>query len=154
MAAGGYSVHLIDPVPRLVAEAERRSRLAERPLTSCRIGDARALELAADTADIVLLLGPLYHLTEPSDRGQALRELKRVLKPGGWLFAAAISRYASALDGLARDLLDDPHFASSWSGICAMGSIAIQPTGWITSRLPIFIGPMSWRPKSRPLASC
>jgi hypothetical protein len=33
-----------------------------------------------------------------------------VLKPGGWLFAAAISRYASALDGLARNLLDDPRF--------------------------------------------
>jgi hypothetical protein len=33
-----------------------------------------------------------------------------VLKPGGRLFAAAISRYASALDGLSRDLLDDPEF--------------------------------------------
>jgi hypothetical protein len=33
-----------------------------------------------------------------------------VLKPGGRLFAAAISRYASALDGLARNLLDDPEF--------------------------------------------
>jgi hypothetical protein len=34
-----------------------------------------------------------------------------VLKPGGWLFAAAISRWASALDGPARDLLQDPQFA-------------------------------------------
>jgi SAM-dependent methyltransferase len=111
MAAAGYSVHLIDPVPRLVAEAERRSRLAERTLVSCRVGDARELDQAAYTADIVLLLGPLYHLTEHSDRLLALREVARVLRPGGWLFAAAISRFASALDGIARDLVNDPRFA-------------------------------------------
>jgi ubiquinone/menaquinone biosynthesis C-methylase UbiE len=110
LAAAGYTVHLMDAAPRLVAEAERRSSLAERPLASCRIGDARALDVPDATAHIVLLLGPLYHLTEASDRARALNEASRVLKPGGWLFAAAISRYASALDGLARNLLDDPRF--------------------------------------------
>jgi SAM-dependent methyltransferase len=93
-----------------VAEAKRRSGAAQRPLASCRIGDARDLEVPDATADIVLLLGPLYHLTEASDRARALGEARRVLKPGGRLFAAAISRYASALDGLSRDLLDDPEF--------------------------------------------
>jgi ubiquinone/menaquinone biosynthesis C-methylase UbiE len=110
LAAAGYAVHLVDAVPRLVREAERRSRLAERPLASCRVGDARALGTPDKAADIVLLLGPLYHLTDAADRVQALHEASRVLKPGGWLFAAAISRYASALDGLARDLLCDPEF--------------------------------------------
>jgi SAM-dependent methyltransferase len=110
LAAAGYAVHLVDPVPRLVAEAERRSARAERPLASWRVGDARALDAPEKTADIVLLLGPLYHLTDPADRALALREAGRVLKPGGWLFAAAISRHASALDGLARDLLGDPEF--------------------------------------------
>ena len=110
LAGAGYTVHLMDAAPRLVAEAERRSGLAERPLASCRIGDARALDVPDATTDIVLLLGPLYHLTDASDRARALGEVSRVLKPGSWLFAAAISRYASALDGLARDLLDDPEF--------------------------------------------
>src|SRR5918994_4554119 len=110
LAAAGYTVHLMDAAPRLVAEAERRSGLAERPLASCRIGDARALDVPDATAHIVLLLGPLYHLTEASDRARALTEARRVLRPGGWLFAAAISRYASALDGLARNLLDDSRF--------------------------------------------
>ena len=110
LAEAGYSVHLVDAVPRLVAEARRRSAGAERPLASCRVGDARALDLPDATADIVLLLGPLYHLTERQDRARALHEATRALRPGGRLFAAAISRWASALDGLARDLLQDPRF--------------------------------------------
>ncbi len=110
LAQAGYSVHLLDPVPRLVAEAQRRSAAAARPLASCGVGDARALEMPGDTADIVLLLGPLYHLTDGGDRARSLHEAARVLKPGGWLFAAGISRWASALDGLARDLLQDPGF--------------------------------------------
>lgn len=111
LAGLGYSVHLRDPVPRLVAEAQLRSAAAERALASCQVGDARRFEVAGGTADIVLLLGPLYHLTDPGDRALALREAARVLKPGGWLFAAAISRWASALDGLARDLFQDSRFA-------------------------------------------
>jgi SAM-dependent methyltransferase len=110
LARKGYSVHLVDAAPRLVAEAERRSAAAEHPLLSCRIGDARSLDVPSDTADLVLLLGPLYHLTDARDRARALHEAARVLRPGGWLFAAAISRWASALDGLSRDLLRDPRF--------------------------------------------
>ena len=34
-----------------------------------------------------------------------------MLRPGGLLFAAAISRWASALDALSRDLLQDARFA-------------------------------------------
>jgi SAM-dependent methyltransferase len=103
---------LLDPVPRLVAEAQRRSTTHPRPLASCRVGDARATNFRNASADIVLLLGPLYHLTVPQDRAYALDEAARVLKPGGLLFAAAISRWASALDGLARDLFQDPQFAA------------------------------------------
>jgi len=105
-------VHLVDAAPRLVGEARRRSAAVERPLASCEVGDARALDLADQCADILLLLGPLYHLTDASDRVRALDEARRVLRPGGVLFAAAISRYASALDGMARDLFADPRFTA------------------------------------------
>ena len=112
LADAGYTVHLVDPAPRLVAEARRSSAACPRPLASCRAGDARALDFQAESVDMVLLLGPLYHLTDAADRAQALREARRVLKPGGQLFAAAISRWASALDGLSRDLFQDPRFAA------------------------------------------
>jgi ubiquinone/menaquinone biosynthesis C-methylase UbiE len=112
LAEAGYAVHLLDPVPRLVAEAQRRSATRSRPLASCEIGDARAMSFSDATADIVLLLGPLYHLTTVADRARTLTEAARVLKPGGRLFAAAISRWASALDGLVRDLFQDPDFVA------------------------------------------
>jgi len=108
----GYAVHLLDASPRLVAEARRRAASLPRPLASCQVGDARRLDFADSCADIVLLLGPLYHLTDAPDRALALGEAFRVLKPGGLLFAAVISRYASALDGMSRDLFQDPRFRS------------------------------------------
>ena len=112
LAETGYSVHLVDAVPRLVEEARRRSAASSRPLASCSVGDARRVTFDDASADVVLLLGPLYHLTDASDRVRALTEAARVLKPGGRLFAAAISRWASLLDGLARDLLRDERFAA------------------------------------------
>jgi ubiquinone/menaquinone biosynthesis C-methylase UbiE len=112
LAERGYQVHLIDPVPRLVEEARRRSEASPNRICTCQVGDARELTINSGVADGVLLLGPLYHLTSTAERLRALREVYRVLRPGGMLFAAAISRYASALDGVARDLFADPSFAA------------------------------------------
>lgn len=106
----GYTVHLLDAAPRLIAEAQRRAQKGQ--LASSSVADARALEFRDSQADIVLLLGPLYHLTEAADRAKALAESQRVLKPGGWFFGAVISRWASALDGLVRDLFQDSRFAA------------------------------------------
>jgi ubiquinone/menaquinone biosynthesis C-methylase UbiE len=106
----GYTVHLLDAVPRLVDEARRRSAAQPRPLASCRVADARSLPAGSESVSLVLLLGPLYHLVDPADRAAALLEAVRVLRPGGILMAAAISRWASALDGVARNLFSDERF--------------------------------------------
>ena len=58
----------------------------------------------------MLFLGPLYHLTDPIERLTALREAGRILKPGGLIFAAAINRFASLLNGLFEGAIDDPRF--------------------------------------------
>ncbi|HEU6451523.1 MAG TPA: methyltransferase domain-containing protein [Gemmatimonadaceae bacterium] len=110
LAEMGYEVHLVDAVPRLVDEARARSASLSRPIASCEVGDARSLIQPDASVDVVLLLGPLYHLTISSDRARALAEAARVLRPGGVLFAAAISRWASILDALVYDLFADPFF--------------------------------------------
>jgi ubiquinone/menaquinone biosynthesis C-methylase UbiE len=112
LAKQGYEVHLIDATPLHIEQARRTSLLQpDAPLAEIEVGDARGLTRADLSVDVVLLLGPLYHLTERTDRLTALREARRILKPGGILFAAAISRFASALDGLRQALFDDPAFA-------------------------------------------
>src|SRR5262245_43405255 len=62
LAEKGYQVHLIDPVPRLVDEARRRSDASPNQIGTCQVGDARELTFNDGVADGVLLLGPLYHL--------------------------------------------------------------------------------------------
>jgi hypothetical protein len=64
----------------------------------------------------VLLLGPLYHLAERAERLQALAEARRVCRQGGVIIAAAISRFASTLDGLRGGYLEDPTFAAIAAG--------------------------------------
>ncbi|HEY7543797.1 MAG TPA: methyltransferase domain-containing protein, partial [Blastocatellia bacterium] len=84
----------------------------DHPLGSARVGDARNLDFDDASFDAALLFGPLYHLTEREDRIRALSEARRILRPGGVVLAAVISRFASTLDGIARFLLDDAEFQS------------------------------------------
>jgi SAM-dependent methyltransferase len=112
LAKGGYHVHLLDPVPLHVAQARETAGSDPAVAFTASIGDARDLPFAGESQDAVLLLGPLYHLTGPADRQQALAEARRVLRPGGRVLAAAISRFASLLDGLYDGWLGDPELAA------------------------------------------
>jgi SAM-dependent methyltransferase len=123
LALAGYQVHLIDPVPLHVEQAAAASRQARTALAGISTGDARDLPAADGSADAVLLLGPLYHLTSREDRLTALREARRVLRPGGIAIAKALSRFypvfeelaggmttsAGGLDGTVRFLADGQH---------------------------------------------
>jgi len=112
LAARGYQVHLIDPVPKHVEQARSKSaEQPEHPLASAEVGDARHLTQADASADAVLLFGPLYHLVKTEDRLACLREAHRVLRPGGVVWGAAISRFASLYDSLSHGFFDDPAFA-------------------------------------------
>lgn len=64
------------------------------------VGDARRLDLDDASVDAALLLGPLYHLADRADRVRALREARRVTRPGGVVYAAAISRWSARLHGM------------------------------------------------------
>jgi SAM-dependent methyltransferase len=108
LADDGHEVHLVDPLLHHVEQA--RSLASPTRRITVEVGDARFLSNADASVDAVLLFGPLYHLTDRADRIQALRETARVVRPGGPVFVAAISRFASLLDGLSRQLLFDPAF--------------------------------------------
>jgi ubiquinone/menaquinone biosynthesis C-methylase UbiE len=112
LAEGGYEAHLVDLSPRLIEEARKRHSKTPRPVASFTVADARKLPQADGFADAVLVMGPLYHLVERRDRIRALVEAVRVTRSGGVVAVAAISRYASALDGLARKLTLDPRFVA------------------------------------------
>jgi SAM-dependent methyltransferase len=102
LAAQGHRVTLVDPVALHVEQATAAGVTAE-------VGDARALSQGDATVDVVLLLGPLYHLQAAEDRALALGEALRVLRPGGLLVAAAIGRHAAFLDMVLRfDRFTDP----------------------------------------------
>ena len=106
LAECGYEVHLIDATPRLVAKARETNASLRKPIAKLSEGDARVLAEPDASAAVVMIMGPLYHLTSSGARVAALREAHRVLASAGTVVVAAISRYASALDGLARKVLD------------------------------------------------
>jgi ubiquinone/menaquinone biosynthesis C-methylase UbiE len=110
LASLGYQVQLLDPIPVHIEQAQEASRRQPASPFLAELGDARALPYQDRVADAVLLLGPLYRLTERDERVLALREARRVLQPGAVLVAAAISRFASLLDGLHSAFLNDPAF--------------------------------------------
>ena len=110
LARRGYRVHLVDAMPLHVEQALQVAGRDPAAAFTAALGDARDLAEPDESQDAVLLLGPLYHLTEAEDRRQALAEARRVLRPGGRLVAVAISRFASLLDGVYEGWLDDPVF--------------------------------------------
>jgi SAM-dependent methyltransferase len=101
LASLGYRVTLVEPVAR------HRAQAAEYGTFDVEAGDARALDAPDASVDAVLMLGPLYHLPDAADRAQALREAARVVRPGGLIAAAFISRQAPILDLAAKLVIND-----------------------------------------------
>jgi SAM-dependent methyltransferase len=102
LATAGYQVRLIDPVPLLVSQAVEAASAAGVRLASASGGDARSLDVADDSADAVLLLGPLYHLTSRDDRIAALSEARRVTRPSGVVIAVGLSRFYPLFEDLVQ----------------------------------------------------
>jgi len=111
LAKRGYRVHLMDLSPSHIEKAKAISETQlKHPLASMSVGNAKNIKMENNSADAVLFLGPLYHLTKKSDRIKALREAHRVLKPKGLLFAASISKFASLIDGVLGGFIRDQDF--------------------------------------------
>jgi ubiquinone/menaquinone biosynthesis C-methylase UbiE len=110
LARMGYSVHLVDILPLHIQQARMMEKQSKNPLASISLGDARKLDFLDQYAEAILLFGPMYHLIRRKERMVALSEAFRVLKPSGIIFVAAVSRFASALDGSFSGFIRDPEF--------------------------------------------
>ncbi len=130
LAGDGHAVHLVDVVADHVAHA------GTLPGVTAEVGDARSLSSPDAAFDVVLLLGPLYHLVDAGDRARALGEARRVLRPGGVVAAAGISRYLSLLETGATGTLTASR-ADRIRGVIETGvydgHVGFVPTHWHTS---------------------
>jgi S-adenosylmethionine-dependent methyltransferase len=102
LAKRGYAVTAVDLSAALIEEC-RKSIADERLERQVRllVADARDLgPLAEKGFDVVLLMGPLYHLVAEADRKAALKQAYDRLREGGIIFSAFISRF-----GILGDLL-------------------------------------------------
>ena len=106
----GHEVHLVDPVRFNIDDAKKEAKVRKLAPDSIQRAEARDLPWEDDSFDIVLLMGPLYHLTNKEDRKEALKEAYRVTKNNGLVISVGISRYASLMDGFFRNMIKDPDF--------------------------------------------
>lgn len=92
LAEMGYQVCLADLSERLIGLAkEKKQQLHAENLISCDVVNAVDLSIyPSESFDVVLLFGPLYHLLDEDERNRCIREVHRVLKPEGVVFASFI----------------------------------------------------------------
>lgn len=104
LARRGYTLTAVDLSAALIEGC--RKNIAEEGLerqVQLVLADARDLsEVVEKGFDVVLLMGPLYHLVEEVDRKAALQQAFDHLREGGFIFSAFISRF-----GILSDLLKD-----------------------------------------------
>lgn len=87
LAEKGYDVTAVDLTPKNVEIMKRKVK----PNHKIEIYEGNACDLSAfknDSYDIVLLLGPMYHLFTEGDKHKALGEAVRIAKKGGVIFAS------------------------------------------------------------------
>ena len=99
LAKKGYKVTLADLSETLLEQARKQKEEDKiENLISCDQVNATDLSCYKDNSfDIVLLFGPLYHLTEKDEREKCIREVSRVLKTGGKVFASFIPHLSGSI---------------------------------------------------------
>ena len=110
LASLGHDVHLLDLTPKHIDQAKVKAESLGLHLSEYLCADARQLPYDNESFDIVLEMGPLYHLQNRDDRIAVLRESYRVLKDGCFVICAVISRYASMIDGFKFSFAKDKDF--------------------------------------------
>ena len=130
LAKKGNEVHLIELAENAVDYA--KANMMQDCHFIAETGNALQVNRPDESADVVLLMGPLYHLRDREDRLQSLQEAFRVLKKGGLMVAAGISKFSSMTwalsvygnkkNGNLVEFLDDPMFFNMIKGEMTTGN--------------------------------
>lgn len=122
LMAEGYRVKAVELVRRNIEVFLKRE-----PAADVVQGDARQMPfIPTGTADVTLLLGPLYHLIGDAEKLKALSEARRVTKPGGLILVAYLMNEYSILsycfdeerisDLMARGVVDKKYHVQVQEG--------------------------------------
>ena len=108
LASLGYEVHLFDLSETHIAmSAELAAEYPGAKLEAAVVCDARSVPRPDASADAVLLMGPLYSITEYEERILAIKESHRLLRDNGLLFSAALTPYSVLVSRLDVYRVDD-----------------------------------------------
>ena len=133
LAKKGYKVTLADLSETLLAQAKNQKEEDKvENLISCDQVNATDLSCYKDNSfDVVLLFGPLYHLTEKEEREKCVSEIKRVLKTGGKIFAsfiphlsgsiALVQRFCWSPDQVSIDTLEECFDSGKFKNLSSSG---------------------------------
>jgi len=108
LAEQGYQMYLADLSETLIDKAkEKRLHTGNKNVVSCDVVNAMDLSSYKDEQfNVVLLFGPLYHLLEASERNQCIKEVYRVLKKDGLVFASFIPYLSGSIAIVDRHCWD------------------------------------------------
>jgi ubiquinone/menaquinone biosynthesis C-methylase UbiE len=118
----GAKVTLLDLTPKQLATAKRKISRAklQKGVRAYLVADATSIpEIEDSRFDFVLAYGGVLSFTAEK-RGEALSEVRRVLKPGGLVLAEVTSRYGvfrEVISGCPNKVWRNPEFNHFWEVI-------------------------------------
>lgn len=107
LAQIGHRLTLVDLSQKSLDRAAQEAQSRQVSFEKCLHASATDLHELKDQAyDMVLCLGPLYHITDAADRKRALLECLRILKDDGIIIVAFLSPFSHAISLFLNDRLE------------------------------------------------
>ncbi len=103
LAKKGCDVTLFDLSSKNISYALEQAKLQNLSIKTVCGNACVADTLVSGEFDHVLLMGPLYHLLEESDRVRAVESSLRLLKSGGVLYTSFINLFAGMIYAMKHD---------------------------------------------------